>query len=68
MGGSGVVVNTLELRLPPPTLPLVGDSVSFVIFHDMGNVFQHPGDMFKSIKNFRQPNEATCKDIRGAPG
>jgi outer membrane protein insertion porin family len=63
VGGAGVVVNTFELRLPPPTLPIVGDSVSFVIFHDMGNVFQYPGDMFKSIKNFRQPNEATCRNV-----
>jgi outer membrane protein assembly factor BamA len=63
VGGTGVVVNTFELRLPPPTLPLVGDSVSFVIFHDMGNVFQYPGDMFKSIKNFHQPNQSTCRDL-----
>ena len=56
-----------ELRLPPPTLPLVGDSVSFVIFHDMGNVFQHPGDMFKSIKNFKQPNRQTCENITTGP-
>lgn len=63
VGGSGVVVNTFELRLPPPTLPFVGNSVSFVLFHDMGNVFQHPGDMFKSIKNFHQPDEGKCKDL-----
>ncbi|MDQ2926485.1 MAG: BamA/TamA family outer membrane protein [Acidobacteriota bacterium] len=68
VGGSGAVVNTFELRLPPPTLPIVGDNVSFVIFHDMGNVFQHPGDMFKSIKNFRQPNEATCRNVAIPPG
>jgi outer membrane protein assembly complex protein YaeT len=63
VGGTGVVVNTFELRLPPPTLPLVGDSVSFVLFHDMGNVFQYPGDMFKSIKNFHQPNQSACRDL-----
>jgi outer membrane protein assembly complex protein YaeT len=63
VGGSAVVVNTFELRLPPPTLPLVGNSISFVIFHDMGNVFQHPGDMFKSIKNFHQLNQQTCSNI-----
>jgi len=67
VGGSGVVVNTFELRLPPPTLPYVGENVSFVIFHDMGNVFQHPGDMFKSAKNFHQPNEATCKNVSTPP-
>ena len=41
VGGTAAIVNTFELRLPPPTLPYVGDSVSFVLFHDMGNVFQN---------------------------
>jgi outer membrane protein insertion porin family len=63
VGGNGVVVNTFELRLPPPTLPLVGNSVSFVIFHDMGNTFQYAGDMFKSIKNFRQPDQQACRNL-----
>lgn len=61
VGGSAVFVNTLELRLPAPTLPYVGNSVAFVIFHDMGNVFQHIGDTFPSIKRFHQPNEQTCE-------
>jgi outer membrane protein insertion porin family len=65
VGGSAAVVNTFELRLPPPTLPLVGDSISFVLFHDMGNVFLNPNDMFKSIKNFRQPDEASCRNLLG---
>jgi outer membrane protein assembly factor BamA len=63
VGGSAAVVNSFELRLPPPTLPVVGNSVSFVLFHDMGNVFRYPGDMFKSIRNFRQPNEQSCRDL-----
>jgi outer membrane protein assembly factor BamA len=67
VGGSAVVVNTFELRLPPPTLPIVGTSISFVVFHDMGNVFQHPNDMFKSIKNFRQPNESACRNVKTPP-
>ena len=25
------------------------------------DVFRYPGDMFSSIKNFHQPNEATCR-------
>jgi outer membrane protein assembly complex protein YaeT len=65
VGGPAAVVNTFELRLPPPTLPLVGDSISFVIFHDMGNVFQYANDMFKSIKNFRQPDQASCRNLIG---
>ena len=63
VGGSGAFVNTFELRLPPPTLPFVGDSVSFVLFHDMGNVFQHVGDIFPSIARFHQPNEGTCENV-----
>ncbi len=65
VGGSGVVVNTFELRLPPPTLPIFGTSLSFVIFHDMGNVFEYPRYMFSSIRNFHQPNESTCKNLAG---
>ena len=40
-----MLVNTLELRLPPPTLPYVGSSVSFVVFHDMGNVYSTVGSI-----------------------
>ncbi len=65
VGGSGAVVNTFELRMPPPTLPLVGDSISFVIFHDMGNAFEYPGDMFKSITHFHQPDKAECRNLAG---
>jgi len=68
VGGSSAIVNSIELRLPPPTLPFVGNSISFVVFHDMGNVFQHPDEMFKSIKNFRQPNEKVCENVTLAPG
>ena len=68
VGGSGVVVNQFELRLPPTTLPIVGNNVNFVIFHDMGNVFRYPSDMFTSIKNFHQPNEATCRNVAIPPG
>ena len=68
VGGSGVVVNTFELRLPPATLPIVGNNVSFVIFHDMGNVFRYPSDMFSSIKNFHQPNQSTCRNVAIPPG
>ncbi len=63
VGGNGVVVNSFELRLPPPTLPVVGDSISFVLFHDMGNTFLHPGDMFTSFTHFHQPNQASCRDL-----
>jgi outer membrane protein insertion porin family len=65
VGGGGAVVNTFELRMPPPTLPLVGDSISFVIFHDMGNAFEYPGDMFKSVTHFHQPDKTACRNLAG---
>lgn len=68
VGGSAAFVNTLELRMPPPTMPYVGDSVSFVLFHDMGNVFQNPKDMFPSFLRFRQPDRETCRDVSGTIG
>ena len=42
IGGAGVFVNTLELRTPAPSLPYLGNTLSFVLFHDMGNVFERP--------------------------
>jgi outer membrane protein assembly factor BamA len=70
VGGSGVFVNTTELRLPAPTLPYVGQSVSFVLFHDMGNVFQHVGDVFPSFVHLTQPDGQTCRVLppAGASG
>ena len=68
VGGSAVFVNTFELRLPAQTLPYVGNSLSFVIFHDMGNVFRNPSDMFPSIARFHQPDAASCKVLTGTIG
>ena len=61
IGGAGALINNTELRLPPPTLPLVGNTVSFVIFHDMGNVFTNAGDAWASALRVRQPNSAACR-------
>jgi outer membrane protein insertion porin family len=63
VGGSAAFVNSFELRMPAAVLPFVGDSISFVLFHDMGNVFQHVGDMFPSFTRFHQPNEQTCRNV-----
>ena len=63
VGGTAAFVNTLELRLPAPTLPYVGDSINFVVFHDMGNVFQNAGDLWPSFARFRQPNRDTCRNV-----
>jgi outer membrane protein assembly complex protein YaeT len=68
VGGSAVFVNTFELRLPTQTLPYVGNSVSFVVFHDMGNVFRYPSDLFPSFLRFHQPDQDTCKVLTGTIG
>lgn len=66
IGGAGALVNSTELRLPPPILPWVGDSVSFVLFHDMGNVFSNAGDIWNSALRVHQPNRDSCKILTPA--
>ncbi len=66
VGGAAAFINSFELRLPPPTLPYVGTSVSFVLFHDMGNVFVKGSDIWPSFLRFRQPDRAGCRDLSSA--
>jgi outer membrane protein assembly factor BamA len=61
IGGAGALINSTELRLPPPTLPWFGNTLSFVLFHDMGNVFTDAGDAWESALRIHQPNRAACK-------
>jgi outer membrane protein assembly factor BamA len=42
-------------------LPWLGNTVSFVIFHDMGNVFTNAGDAWASFLRVRQPDSAACR-------
>ena len=67
VGGAGALINSTELRLPPPTLPWFGNSLNFVLFHDMGNVFTNAGDAWASALRTRQPDSATCKDLTPLP-
>jgi outer membrane protein assembly factor BamA len=67
IGGAGALINSTELRLPPPTLPWFGNSVSFVIFHDMGNVFTNAGDAWASAIRVRQPNSDACRTAVTSP-
>ena len=62
IGGAGALINSTELRLPPPTLPWLGNTVSFVVFHDMGNVFTNAGDAWASALRVRQPDSDACRD------
>ncbi|MGD0940927.1 MAG: POTRA domain-containing protein [Terracidiphilus sp.] len=63
IGGAGALTNSTELRLPPPTLPWLGNTVSVVLFHDMGNVFTNAGDAWASAIRVRQPErEKNCEN------
>ena len=66
IGGAGALINSTELRLPPPTLPWLGNTVSFVLFHDMGNVFTNAGDAWASFLRFNQPDRNACKVLSPA--
>jgi outer membrane protein assembly factor BamA len=63
IGGAGALINSTELRLPPPTLPWFGNTVSFVVFHDMGNVFTNAGDAWASALRVRQPDSSACRTL-----
>jgi outer membrane protein insertion porin family len=63
IGGSGVFVNTLELRTPAPNLPYLGNSLSFALFHDMGNVFEKSSDIWPSFFRIKQPHSGTCRNV-----
>jgi outer membrane protein assembly complex protein YaeT len=63
IGGAGALINSTELRLPPPTLPWIGNTVSFVLFHDMGNVFTNAGDAWASALRTRQPERENCRNL-----
>lgn len=63
IGGAGVLVNNVELRLPPPLLPWFGNTISFVLFHDMGNVFTSSGDIWSAALRIHQPDRDSCKQL-----
>lgn len=60
LGGTAEFVNNVELRLPPVTLPIVGEGFSFAVFHDMGNVFTTQHDMLKGLLRWHQPDPSAC--------
>ncbi len=60
IGGQGLFVNNFELRTPPVMLPYVGNNMSFVFFHDMGNVFANPNQIWSGLVRFHQPSIAAC--------
>ncbi len=63
VGGAGALINSTEMRLPPANLPWLGNTVSFVLFHDMGNVFANAGDAWASALRLHQPGRDACKNL-----
>jgi outer membrane protein assembly factor BamA len=66
IGGAAAFVNSFELRTPSPHLPYVGNALGFVLFHDMGNVFDKSSDIWPSFTRVRQPTPAACRDLSQA--
>lgn len=63
IGGQAMFLNNLELRTPPLPLPFVGNDLSAVAFHDMGNVFTSAGDIVDSLFRHSQPNKDACLNL-----
>lgn len=61
IGGNADFVNNLEMRFPPVLLPLVQQNLSFVVFHDMGNVFAEGKDLFHNFFQWKQRNPGLCR-------
>lgn len=62
LGGDAMIVNNLELRLPPAPLPLLHNDLSFVLFHDIGNAFGTANEMWKNLGRFNQKGQQSCRD------
>lgn len=63
IGGAAAFVNQVELRLPYPQLPYFGRSLGFVLFHDMGNVFNNASDIWPAAIRIKQPHSWTCRNL-----
>jgi len=60
LGGTSMIINSIELRMPPPTLPFFQDNISFVVFHDAGNVFTNGHDLTRSLLRWTQKDPQLC--------
>ncbi len=63
VGGAGLFINNMELRLPPVTLPFFEDNISFAFFHDAGNVFDTGHDMLHSLLRWTQRHPGLCTQL-----
>ena len=60
LGGTGMFINNIEIRTPPPMLPFFQDNMSFAFFHDAGNVFTNAHDMFHNLLRWSQRDPQLC--------
>jgi outer membrane protein insertion porin family len=60
LGGEALFINNFELRTPPLPFPYVGNNLSAVLFHDMGNVFTTPIEMVHNLFRYTQQNRSAC--------
>ncbi|HEX8893315.1 MAG TPA: outer membrane protein assembly factor BamA [Terriglobales bacterium] len=68
IGGQGLFVNNLEIRTPPVLLPYAQDNLSFVFFHDMGNVFATANQIWGGLVRFQQPSISACAPPNASVG
>jgi outer membrane protein assembly factor BamA len=60
LGGEALFINNLEVRTPPLPFPWVGNNLSAVLFHDMGNVFTTPIEMVHNLFRYTQQDRSAC--------
>lgn len=66
IGGEALFVNQIELRTPPLPFPFVGENLSAVLFHDMGNVFKTAKDMWPGLFQVSQNDRQNCRNLTAA--
>ena len=60
LGGSGLFLNNIEMRLPPVRFPYVQDNMSLALFWDAGNVFTDGNHMLDNLLRWRQKDPGVC--------
>jgi outer membrane protein insertion porin family len=68
IGGQGLFVNNFEIRTPPVMLPYAADNLSFVFFHDMGNVFATANQIWSGLVRFQQSPISSCSSPNSTKG
>ncbi len=62
LGGQALFLNNLELRFPPVYMPFLENNLSFVLFHDAGNVFSTSHNMIRGLSRLSQ-DKSGCETL-----